>query len=50
MTVDGSSNECGIGFSYLASLIASSDRIDVEVDRQVACSSKVFGVLCMSMF
>ena len=46
----GGSIECVAEFSYLGSLIAANGRIDVEVDKRIACASKVFGALRLSVF
>ena len=50
MTVDGGSIECVAKFPYPGSLIAANGRLDVEVDKQIACASKAFGALRLSVF
>ena len=48
MTVDGGSIECVAEFPYLGSLTAANGRIDVEVDKRIACASKAFGAyICL---
>ena len=42
--------DCVEEFSYLGSLVASSGRIDTEIDRRIANASKAFGALCHAVF
>ena len=41
---------CVEEFAYLGSLVASSGRIDSEIDEQIACASKAFGALRRAVF
>ena len=50
MTVDGGNIVCLAELSYLGSLIAVNSRIDVVVDKRIACASKAFGALHLSVF
>ena len=42
--------DCVEEFSYLGSLVASSGRIDTEIDRCIANASKAFGALRHAVF
>ena len=50
ITIDGGDIEAVDEFPYLGSLIASSGRMDVDVDKRVAQASKVFGALRKAVF
>ena len=50
ITTDGGDIEAEDEFPYLGSLIASSGRMDVDVDKRVAQASKAFGALRKAVF
>jgi hypothetical protein len=42
--------DCVEEFAYLGSLVASSGRVDSEIDKRIACASKAFGALRRAVF
>ena len=50
IALEGGDIESVDEFPYLGSVVASSGRMDVDVDKQLAQASKVFGALRKAVF
>ena len=50
IVLDGGNIEAVEELPYLGSLITSSERMDMDVDRQIVLASRALGALCKAMF
>ena len=50
IVLDGGNIEAVEEFPYLGSLITSSGRMDMDIDRRIALVSRAFGALCKAVF